>query len=298
VVRFRDATGSGTYAPLYYTTDANHDVTAVADGAGVVQERYVYDAYGNVTFRDESWALLTTGGNNSSSTPGVSSAFDNQILYCGYRYDPETAVAVGTTFAAANYQVRGREYITQLSTFGSRDPVQADINLYRYCTNNPVIHTDPSGLWVWPWDPNAVWWWPFGPSTPTPTPAPSTPAPPPAQSPNFKPPTNPPQLPPPADQIPPGWRIRIDPPDANYPNGHWHLEKPLPDGNWQPVDPSTMKPGPAPDTHIPLPPEPPLPPITIPWWRWLLPPVFPPILKPDLLWPRVCPDNGRGGEIG
>jgi RHS repeat-associated protein len=145
VVRFRDATGSGTYAPLYYTTDANHDVTAVADGAGVVQERYVYDAYGNVTFRDESWAPLTAGGNNSSSTPGVSSALDNQILYCGYRYDPETAVAVGTTFAAANYQVRGREYITQLSTFGSRDPIESSPNLYAYCDNDPTNATDPDG---------------------------------------------------------------------------------------------------------------------------------------------------------
>jgi RHS repeat-associated protein len=147
VVRFRDATGSGTYAPLYYTTDADHDVTAVADGAGVVQERYVYDAYGNVTFRDESWALLTTGGNNSSSTPGVSSAFDNQILYCGYRYDPETAVAVGTTFAAANYQVRAREYITQLSAFGSRDPIASSPNLYEYCGDDPLDATDPMGLW-------------------------------------------------------------------------------------------------------------------------------------------------------
>jgi hypothetical protein len=35
--------------------------------------------------------------------------------------------------------------------------------------------------------------------------------------------------------------------------GYWVLEKPPPDGNWQPVDPSTMKPGTPSETHVPLP---------------------------------------------
>ena len=80
---------------------------------------------------------------------------------------------------------------------------------------------------------------------------------PPKPSPNFKPPTNPPQNPP--TQIPPGWRVRKMPPTQQYPNGYWVLEKPMPNGGWQRIDPSTMKPGPHPDTHVPLPPPTPTP---------------------------------------
>jgi len=73
----------------------------------------------------------------------------------------------------------------------------------------------------------------------------------PKTSPNFKPPTNAPQLPP--NEIPAGWQIREMPPTADYPNGYWKLEKPTGDGHWQPIDPSTMKPGTRPETHIPFP---------------------------------------------
>lgn len=74
----------------------------------------------------------------------------------------------------------------------------------------------------------------------------------PKPSPKFKSPTNPPQFPP--KDIPPGWRIREMPPTEQYPNGYWKLEKPMKDGSWQPIDPSTMRPGGRPETHIPFPP--------------------------------------------
>jgi hypothetical protein len=87
----------------------------------------------------------------------------------------------------------------------------------------------------------------------TTTPASGTSNPKPAQ--NFQPPTNPPQPPLPPNQIPAGWRIRLMPPTQQYPNGYWVLEKPMPQGGWQRINPSTMKPGPHPDTHVPLPPK-------------------------------------------
>ncbi|HLQ15029.1 MAG TPA: fibronectin type III domain-containing protein [Candidatus Eisenbacteria bacterium] len=70
-------------------------------------------------------------------------------------------------------------------------------------------------------------------------------------SPKFQPPTNPPQLPP--TYIPPGWRIREMPSAPGYPNGYWKLEKPMADGSWQPIDPSTMQPGSPSETHVPFP---------------------------------------------
>lgn len=98
-------------------------------------------------------------------------------------------------------------------------------------------------------------WW----SKPKPTPKPATtPAPKVSlkPTPNFQPPTNPPQLPP--TTVPPGHRVRQMPPTQQYPNGYWKLEKQLPGGNWQPINPSTMKPGTRPETYVPFPgPNPP-----------------------------------------
>ena len=74
----------------------------------------------------------------------------------------------------------------------------------------------------------------------------------PKPTPNFKTPTNLAQQPP--MKIPAGWRIRQMTKTEQYPNGYWKLEKPLPGGHWQPIDPSTMKPGTRWETHIPLPP--------------------------------------------
>jgi hypothetical protein len=42
-------------------------------------------------------------------------------------------------------------------------------------------------------------------------------------------------------------------PTEQYPLGYWILEKPMPQGGYQGINPATMKPGPRWDTHVPLP---------------------------------------------
>jgi YD repeat-containing protein len=44
---------------LYVLQDANFNVTSVVNASGVVQERYVYDPYGKVTFLNPNWGTLT-----------------------------------------------------------------------------------------------------------------------------------------------------------------------------------------------------------------------------------------------
>jgi len=48
--------------------------------------------------------------------------------------------------------------------------------------------------------------------------------------------------------------VRVMPPNPYYPHGYWRLEKPMANGGWQGINPSTMRPGPQWETHVPLPP--------------------------------------------
>ena len=111
-------------AQLYYTTDANHNVTAVTNAAGVVQERYSYTAYGQVTVYDASW-----------SNPSQTSSVGNTRLI--RRHGPRPADR------RLLRQARWYNYTT--GTFVNRDPIAADLNLYRYVLDNPANTVDPTG---------------------------------------------------------------------------------------------------------------------------------------------------------
>jgi RHS repeat-associated protein len=133
VVRDRDAdgqSGNGLEERLYYTTDANMNVTALVDTDGAVQERYIYDPYGKVTFRAADWSEITWANSKK-----------NEILSCGYRFDPETGL----------YHVRHRYYHPTLGRWVSRDPIGRHLSVgpYEYVVSQPGRYLDPSGLWPW-----------------------------------------------------------------------------------------------------------------------------------------------------
>jgi RHS repeat-associated protein len=116
---------------VYYAGDANNNVTALLDSTGTVIERYVYTAYGSVTFYDSAWV---------NTHP--SSLISNPFLYCGYFFDAETG----------NYLARNRYYNTALAAWISRDSKEydaGDLNLYRYVGNHATIYTDPFGYESW-----------------------------------------------------------------------------------------------------------------------------------------------------
>ncbi len=119
----------------YYTTDANHNVTATINGAtGNVVDRYSYTVYGQATVYDPDWT-------------DCSNWIGDGPLYCGYFYDSETANP--STGAGGNYQVRNRYYSAELGRFVSRDPIgfeAKDENLYSYVSNSPLMNTDHTGL--------------------------------------------------------------------------------------------------------------------------------------------------------
>jgi len=68
---------------LYYTTDANFNVTALVDASdGSVVERVVYDPYGKPLFLAADWSLQENGDVDS-----IASNYANDILFTGHRRD-------------------------------------------------------------------------------------------------------------------------------------------------------------------------------------------------------------------
>jgi len=136
VVRFRDGNVDGdlddtqdnTDSTLYYTYDGNFNVTAVVKPDGTVAERYTYDPYGQVTFKAADW---------SDAASQAKSAYDNEILYCGYRFDPESG----------NYIARNRYLTPPLGRWLTTDPIRYGdgMNLYQYVGGRAVAFVDPYG---------------------------------------------------------------------------------------------------------------------------------------------------------
>jgi len=118
-------TDSGLEERLYYTNDANMNVTALLATDGTPLERYVYDPYGKVTIYDDDW-----------SDTRQESAYDNSILFAGYYRDNETGL----------YHVRNRYYHPYFGWL-TRDPAgyMDGMSLYEYVGGNPLGAFDPSG---------------------------------------------------------------------------------------------------------------------------------------------------------
>ncbi len=125
----RDGFGAGGVlvpsARLYALHDANHDITAIVDPAGVVQERFVYDPYGTHTVLSAAWAPAV-------GTHGW------RYLDQGGRLDPATGL----------YHFDARDYSPGEGRWMQRDPIGqggGDPNIYRFLGSSPVNYTDPSG---------------------------------------------------------------------------------------------------------------------------------------------------------
>jgi RHS repeat-associated protein len=119
----------GAFSGRLYALADYFQPTAIADAAGVVQERYVYSAFGSVLYYDGQY------------DPISSSNYDWTYLYGSYQLDLETNL----------YQVRNRYYHTALGRWLTRDSLtNAEVsegpNLYWYVQNNAINFIDATGL--------------------------------------------------------------------------------------------------------------------------------------------------------
>ena len=115
--------GQATY---YYHTDGLGSITELTDPSSNVIEKYSYDIFGNVIIKDAQGNVLSQ------------SAVGNPYFFTARALDPETGL----------YYYRARYYNPKIGRFLQTDPVgySAGINLYAYCSNNPINYTDPMGL--------------------------------------------------------------------------------------------------------------------------------------------------------
>ena len=118
---------SDTGALTRYHSDRHGNVTFLLDGGGNVIERYRYDAFGKPT--------IFSANNTQLST----SAYGNRFMFQGREWIGELGI----------YDYRHRYYQPALGRFLQSDPTgfdASDMNLFRYCGDDPVDRSDPMGL--------------------------------------------------------------------------------------------------------------------------------------------------------
>src|SRR6266478_9432972 len=139
-----------------YKQDQHGNVTFVLNQFGNVVEKYTYDAFGKPTIFDAYGNVLNDANGNPHSAIG------NRFLFTGREYIQELSI----------YDYRHRMYMPGIGRFLQSDPMglqtegakltpeqkalygagapeafaSSEMNLYRYCGDDPVDHGDPLGL--------------------------------------------------------------------------------------------------------------------------------------------------------
>ncbi len=161
-ILMRKETGINDGNWVYYAHDHEGSVTHLLDGrstpssqTGNVIERYKYDAFGAPTFYDGSWTQLN------------GTAYNNRFLFTGREYAATYREIYTQSFTF--YEYRARAYNPTLGRFMSEDPKgfvrsislgaspsdwsfsvhpdEAELNLFRYCKNDPIDFVDPMGFY-------------------------------------------------------------------------------------------------------------------------------------------------------
>ena len=115
------------YGTHWYWQDGRGNTSHITGDNNYLLERYTYDLEGRPAFyHPQGFAMMASN-------------YDTRFLFAGSLYIPEANL----------YDMRNRYYSTELNRFLQTDPAgfKGDaLNLYRYCANDPINHTDPSGL--------------------------------------------------------------------------------------------------------------------------------------------------------
>ena len=128
---------SGKWDVYWFERNLHGDVVAIYNNSNTKLASYLYDAWGNHT---------VTYHNGGGSLTAI---VNNPIRYRGYYYDIDLGL----------YYLQTRYYDSNIGRFINADDVTnlgvdqnlISYNLYAYCSNNPVMFTDPSGEGILGW---------------------------------------------------------------------------------------------------------------------------------------------------
>jgi RHS repeat-associated protein len=112
----------------YHHYDGQGNCILLTDISGAIREQYDYDAFGMPY-------VYSVGG----VTLGAAAQWGNRFLFTGREWLSDLRI----------YDYRARQYQPELGRFLQPDPKEfsaGDYNLYRYCHNDPVNKSDPTGL--------------------------------------------------------------------------------------------------------------------------------------------------------
>jgi len=115
---------------LWLLADHQGTIRDAADSAGTLRKHVDYDSFGKITgeqFYSESGTAIASNH---------AEAVDQLFYYTGQEWDSNTEL----------YNYNARWYDPGTGRFLSEDPIDADVNLYRYVGNSPLNGTDPTGL--------------------------------------------------------------------------------------------------------------------------------------------------------
>lgn len=109
-------------AALYIDSISFKEIGVSSD---IVTASYYYDAFGNITEKSESGWI------------------NSPIKYAGYQFDDETGL----------YYLNARYYDSKIARFLTEDTYRGQVNdplslnIYTYCSNNPIKYKDTTGHW-------------------------------------------------------------------------------------------------------------------------------------------------------